>query len=62
MSSSYPDQSSLVTAVGLLVAIVAVVGTQVFGWEWGAGQLAPTIIGVVVAGVAVVVVVRRLVK
>ncbi|WP_224214530.1 multidrug transporter [Natrinema longum] len=62
MSSRYPDQSSLVTAFGLIVAMVAVVGTQVFGWEWGASQLAPTIIGVVVAGIAVVVIARRLIR
>lgn len=53
------DQSSLLTAIGLLVAIVAVVGTQVLGWEWGSGQLVPTIVGVVAAGIAVVVVARR---
>ena len=49
----------MVTAFGILIAIVAIVGTQFFGWEWGSGQFIPTIIGVVVAGIAVVVVVRR---
>lgn len=53
------DQSPLLTAFAVLVAVVAVVGTQVLGWEWGSGQLLPTIIGVVVAGIAVVVVARR---
>ena len=62
MASGYAHDSSLVTAFGLLVAIVAIVGTQVLGWEWGSGRLVPTIIGVVVAGIAVVIVVRRLVE
>ncbi|MCU4744479.1 multidrug transporter [Natronoglomus mannanivorans] len=59
MVSKYQDQSSMVTAFGLLVAIIAIVGTQFFGWEWGSGQLIPTIIGVVVAGIAVVIIARR---
>lgn len=59
MVSRYRNQSSLVTAFGLLVAIVAIVGTQFFGWGWGSGQLVPTIIGVVVAGIAIVVVAGR---
>lgn len=57
---TYSDQSSLVGVLGLLVAVVAIVGTRVLGWEWGSGQLVPTIIGVVVAAIAVLVVVRRL--
>ncbi|WP_312908425.1 multidrug transporter [Natronosalvus caseinilyticus] len=56
---AFRDQSSIVSVLGLLVAIVAIVGTQVLGWEWGSGQLVPTIIGVV-ATIAVLVVVRRL--
>ena len=59
MVSKYQDQSSVITAFGILIAIVAIVGTQFFGWEWGSGQFIPTIIGVVVAGIAVVVVARR---
>lgn len=47
---------------GLLIAIVAVLGTQFFGWEWGSGQLTPTIIGVVVAGIAVVLIARRVLE
>lgn len=58
--AKYSDQSTLVTVFGLLVAGVAIVGTQVLGWEWGSGQLLPTIIGVAVAGVAVVVAAGRL--
>ncbi|MFC7215754.1 multidrug transporter [Saliphagus sp. GCM10025334] len=57
---AFRDQSSLVSVLGLLVAVVAIVGTQVLGWEWGAGQLVPTIIGVVVAAIAVLVAARRL--
>jgi biopolymer transport protein ExbB/TolQ len=53
------SSSTLGTVVGILVALVAVVGTQVLGWEWGDGQLLPTVIGVAVAGVAVVLVGRR---
>lgn len=60
MTARYRDQSSLVTAFGLLVAVVAVVGTQVLGWEWGGGQLVPTLIGAVVGGIAVVLAGRRL--
>ncbi|WP_436343418.1 multidrug transporter [Natronorubrum sp. FCH18a] len=61
MASNTTDQSSVITAFGLLIAVVAVVGTQFFGWEWGSGQLVPTIIGVVVAGIAVLVISRRFV-
>ncbi|WP_247003158.1 multidrug transporter [Halosolutus gelatinilyticus] len=54
------NSSSIVTAIGVAVALVAVVGTQVFGWEWGSGQLVPTIIGAVVAAIAVIVAASRL--
>lgn len=59
MNLSNGAQSSLVTAFGLLVAIVAIVGAQVLGWEWGSGQLVPTLVGVAVAGIAIAVVARR---
>ena len=62
MAAGYRDQSSLVTAFGLIIAIVAVVGSQVFGWEWGSGQLVPTMIGIAVAGVAVLLVARRVLE
>ena len=45
--------------IGLLVAMVAIVGTRAFGWEWGSGQFSPTIIGVVAAGIAVIFGFRR---
>ncbi|ELY65834.1 hypothetical protein [Natrinema versiforme] len=53
------NSSPLVTAIGLAVALVAIVGTQVLGWEWGSGQLLPTIIGVAAAVVAVFVFLDR---
>jgi hypothetical protein len=53
------DQSPLVALFGALVAGIAMVGTQFLGWEWGSGQLIPTIIGVSVAVVAVVLVARE---
>jgi len=59
MVDSDDRQSPLLTAVGLLVAVIAIVGTQFLGWEWGSGGLAPTTIGVIVAGIAVVVTAKR---
>jgi len=53
------NSSPIITAIGIAVALVAIVGTQYFGWEWGSGQLVPTIIGVVAAVIAVVVVFTR---
>lgn len=53
------NSSPIVTAIGVAFALVAIVGTQFFGWEWGGGQLVPTIIGVVAAAIAIVVVVSR---
>jgi uncharacterized membrane protein len=47
------------TTVGVLVAIVAVAGTQFLGWEWGSGQTVPTVIGVIVAVFAVAIVAWR---
>lgn len=53
------EQSGIVFLIGLLVAAIAIVGTQVLGWEWGSDQLAPTLIGIGVAGIAILVFVRR---
>lgn len=33
------NSSPLLTAIGVAVALVAVVGTQVLGWAWGSGRL-----------------------
>ncbi|MFC7115179.1 multidrug transporter [Natronoarchaeum sp. GCM10025703] len=55
----YQIESSWGAVIGLLVAVVAIVGTQMLGWEWGSEQLVPTIIGVAVAGIAVVLVVQK---
>ncbi|MCU4974517.1 multidrug transporter [Halobacteria archaeon AArc-m2/3/4] len=59
MTARFDTQSPLLTAFGVLIALVAIVGTQFLGWEWGSGQLVPTLIGILVAAVAVVVAVRR---
>lgn len=55
----FRTNSTVGTALGLLVALVAVVGSQFLGWEWGGGQLLPTMIGVAVAGLAVVLVAKQ---
>lgn len=39
--------------VAILVAILAVVGTVAFGWEWGGDDPVPTVIGVGVALLAI---------
>jgi len=59
MRANDSSQSTLLTAIGVSVALVAAVGTQFLGWKWGGGQLVPTAIGVAVAGVAVSVAVKR---
>ncbi|AFO55906.1 drug resistance transporter, Bcr/CflA subfamily [Natrinema sp. J7-2] len=53
------NSSPIVTGIGVAVALVAIVGTQVLGWDWGSGRLVPTVIGVVAAGIAVAVVLSR---
>ncbi len=53
------NSSPIVTGIGVAVALVAIVGTQVLGWDWGSGRLVPTLIGVVAAGIAVAVVLSR---
>ncbi|WP_049991912.1 hypothetical protein [Natrinema salifodinae] len=53
------NASPLLTTIGLAVALVAVVGTHVFGWELGSGQPLPTVIGVAAATVAVAVALAR---
>ncbi|MFA9416325.1 multidrug transporter [Natrinema sp. HArc-T2] len=61
MARSFGWKSSpVITAIGIVFALVAFVGTQFLGWEWGSGQLVPTIVGVIAAVIAVFVfVVRR---
>lgn len=49
----YEIESSWGAAVGFLVAVIAVIGTQFLNWEWGSGQALPAIIGVVAAGIAI---------
>ncbi len=50
MSLGFNSQSSLSTVLGIVIVIVAIVGTQFLGWEWGSGQLVPTVIAVVLVG------------
>ncbi len=56
------DTSTAGTVVGIVIAIVAVGGSVLFGWEWSAfpSQPVPLAIGVVAAIVAVTIMVRRL--
>ena len=51
MVSRSTDQSPLITALGIIVVAVAIIGTQFLDWEWGSGQLVPTLIGIGVVGV-----------
>ncbi|WP_049929024.1 hypothetical protein [Halopiger goleimassiliensis] len=53
------DSASIGTAVGLAVVLVAIVGTQFLGWEWGDGRFLPTMIGIVAAVIAVVLLLNR---
>jgi len=56
---TYRTQSPLLQVLGGLVGVVALVGTQLLGWEWGGGQLLPTLLGVAVAAVALTLTVTR---
>lgn len=58
----YKTDSSILTAVGVVVAVVAVVGAQFLGWEWGGGQPGPTLIGLAVATIAVAVAAIQLLR
>jgi uncharacterized membrane protein len=51
-----PGRSGRVTWIGVLVALVAVVGSTVFGWRFGAGASNPVAFGVALAAVGVAVV------
>lgn len=55
----YRIESPMVAALGFLVAAVALVGTEMYGWEWGDGRLVSTLVGVVATGIAVLFVYRR---
>ncbi|SFS92939.1 multidrug transporter [Halostagnicola kamekurae] len=54
--------SSIGTALGIAFVIIAIVGTQFLGWEWGSGQPLPMAIGIVAAGIALAVVIVRLLR
>jgi FtsH-binding integral membrane protein len=50
------------TVLGVLVALIAIVGTTFLGWEWGASfaeQPIPFVLGVCVAILAIAVTLRR---
>jgi hypothetical protein len=48
------SRSAAVSAIGAIVALVAVVGYLVFGWSFGgSGDTVPTAIGIIVAVTAV---------
>ncbi|RJT06181.1 multidrug transporter [Halococcus sp. IIIV-5B] len=53
------DRSTVGTAVGLAVCLVAVLGSQFLGWEWGSGQFVPAVIGVAAVVAAGVLAYRR---
>lgn len=56
-----PGHSGRFTWIGVLVAVVAVVGYTVFGWRFGDGTTSPIAFGValVAVGVAVVAALRE---
>ena len=41
------DTSTVGTVIGIAVCVIAVLGGQFLGWEWGSGQPIPFIIGIV---------------
>ncbi|MFC3957728.1 multidrug transporter [Halovivax cerinus] len=59
VSLGHRPSSTIGTVLGALVALVAVVGTQFLGWEWGDGQLVPTVIGAIAAAIAIVLITRQ---
>ncbi|MFC6725265.1 multidrug transporter [Halobium palmae] len=54
------DTSSIGTLVGVIMVVIAIGGSVLFGWEWSAfpSQPVPLAIGVLAAIAAVVVTVR----
>ena len=55
------DTSTLGTLVGLIVVVIAVGGSVLFDWEWGAfpNQPVPLVIGAIAAIAAVLITIRR---
>lgn len=47
------SQSTIVQAIGALVALVAVVGYVVFDWRFGSGDVGPLLMGVGAAILAI---------
>ena len=58
MPSDFNSQPSPGTVLGVVIVIIAIVGTRFLGWEWGGGQLAPTVIAVVLVGGGALLVLR----
>lgn len=63
MTGMFNDSSSsVVTVLGILVALIAFVGTTFLGWKWGPSlgeQPVPFVIGACVAVVAIALVLRE---
>jgi F0F1-type ATP synthase assembly protein I len=64
MSSVFGSDASptAVTVLGVLVALIAIIGTTLLGWEWGASFSegpVPFVLGVCVAVVAIALTLRR---
>ena len=41
------DQSTIGTVIGIAVCVIAVLGGQFLGWEWGSGQAIPFVVGII---------------
>ena len=56
------DTSTLGTVVGIIVFVVAIVGSVFLGWEWSAfpNQPVPLVIGAIAAVAAVLVTYRQI--
>ena len=54
------DTSTIGTIIGIIVVVIAVGGSVLFGWEWGApNQPVATAVGAIAAIAAVLITIRR---
>ena len=55
------DNSTIGTIIGLIVVVIAIGGSVLFDWEWGAfpNQPVPLVIGAIAAIAAIVVTVHQ---
>lgn len=60
MGSETRELPVLPLSFGLLVIVVVILGTEIFGLEWNAGQLALTLLAVILLSVGLIFVGRRL--